>query len=460
MVGPVDITRRAAVGVMAAAGAGFVLLGPRGQRDSSGGKLVLDYWEKWTGHEGRAMEAVVRAFNESQSRIHVRYLVTAGVDQKAMIAIGGGSPPDIVGLYNYNIPGYAETGAILPMDGFDSPLAPRRERYAAAVWPILTHPDREGRERVWGVPNTGGTVALYYNRAAFRGVGLDPDRPPRTIQELDEMSAKLDVVDADGTIRRAGFMHSEPGWWQWFWGFYFGGTLYDREGNTSRIGDEANVRAFEWLARRGRRLGAKAADRFKSGFASAYDSPLNAFLDGKVAMVLQGPWLANVIGMHKPDLDYGVTPMPVDAAILRPGEPVGLVESDVLVIPRGVRRPEACMEFIAYTQRPDVAELLARAHFKNSVMRDVSPEFLSTHPNRGVATHNAIANSPGGFLAPRTRAWLEIKAMFDEGVPKIWNLSDPPREALGRIHERAQAALDRVAASARRRGQVKAQGAS
>ncbi len=439
---------------MAAAGTGFVLFGPRGQRESSGGKLVLDYWEKWTGHEGRAMESVVRAFNESQNRILVRYLVTAGVDQKAMIAIGGGSPPDIVGLYNYNIPGYAETGAILPMDGFDSRVAPRREQYAAAVWPILTHPDAEGRERVWGVPNTGGTIALYSNRAAFRDAGLDPDRPPRTIQELDEMASRLDVIDADGTIRRAGFMHSEPGWWQWFWGYGFGGTLYDRARNRNLIGSDANARGYEWLAAYGRRLGPKAADRFKSGFANAYDSPLNAFLDGKVAMVLQGPWLANVIGMHKPDLDYGVSPMPVDAAILNPREPVGLVESDVLVIPRGVRRPEACMEFIAYTQRPDVAELLARAHFKNAVMSGVSDGFISSHPNRGVATHNAIADSPGGFLAPRTRAWLEIKAMFDEGAPKIWNLKDDPREALARIHARAQAALDRVAASARRRGQA------
>lgn len=445
------LTRRGAIGAMAAGGAAFALFGPRGAKEASGGRIVLDYWEKWTGHEGKAMQGVIDAFNQSQSRIFVRYLVTAGVDQKAMIAIAGGNPPDVVGLYNYNVPGFAEMGGILPLDGFDSLVVPKREQYAAGVWPILRHPDATGVERTWAVPNTGGTLAMYYNRSAFREVGLDPDRPPRTISELDEFARKLDVIDADGTIRRAGFMHSEPGWWAWPWGFHFGGRLYDRSTNTASFNAPENVRAYEWMEATSGRLGPARVETFKSGFANAYSSALNGLLDNKVAMVMQGPWLANVIAAFKPDLDYGVAPVPVADELLDPKAPIGLVESDILVIPRGARHPEASMEFLAYTQRQDVAETLARAHFKNSVMSQISEEFVRDHPNRGIAVHNAIAKSPRGFLAPRSRDWLQLKQIMDDGVPQIWNHTTGAKSQLTSLNKQAQAILDRSLDVTRRR---------
>ena len=117
---------RAAMGALGAAGLGFVLFGPRGSKDRTDGRIVLDYWEKWTGLEGKAMQKVVNDFNASQSRIFVRYFSTGGIDEKAQIAIAGGAPPDILGLWNYNIPGFAETGAIQPLDELE-PSALRRQ---------------------------------------------------------------------------------------------------------------------------------------------------------------------------------------------------------------------------------------------------------------------------------------------------------------------------------------------
>src|SRR5512140_541718 len=117
----IDLNRRIALGVIAAAGAGFALFGPRAGKERSDGRLVLDYWEKWTGHEGRAMQKVVADFNASQKRLVVRYFATAGIDEKAQISIAGGAPPDILGLWNYNVPAFAESGAITPLDD----LAPK-----------------------------------------------------------------------------------------------------------------------------------------------------------------------------------------------------------------------------------------------------------------------------------------------------------------------------------------------
>ncbi len=447
-----EIARRSALGLMAVGGAAFACFGPRGAKESSGGRIVLDYWEKWTGHEGRAMQRVVDDFNASQDRILVRYLVTAGIDQKTLISVAGGDPPDIVGLWNFNVPLYAESNAIIPLDEFDSNYAPRLERYAAGVRPIMTYPDRTGRMRTWATVNTGGTLALYCNRAAFREVGLDPDRPPRTIEELDEYARRLDRAGPGGEIERAGFLHTEPGWWSWIWGYHFGGSLYDRATDRAMAASPENVRAFEWLQDTSRRLGVDRVVRFQSGFRTAYDSPQNGFLSGKVAMVVQGPWLANVVNAHNPGLDYAVAPFPVTSAIYDEHAPIGLIDTDILVIPRGARHPEASMEFIAYTQRQDVVEFLSTAHCKNSPLAEASEWFLSQHPNRGVRVHSAIAASPRSFLCPPTRTWPQFKDEFDASMQRIWALTRPAAEELHDANARAQALLDRAAAQRRRRG--------
>src|SRR6267154_1861495 len=101
------ITRRAALGALAAGAAGFALFGPRGTQAIPSGRIVLDYWEKWTRHEGDAMERVVDVFNKSQSRIWVRYIVVSDIGQKSLVSIAGGNPPDIIGLYSLNVPSYA-----------------------------------------------------------------------------------------------------------------------------------------------------------------------------------------------------------------------------------------------------------------------------------------------------------------------------------------------------------------
>jgi multiple sugar transport system substrate-binding protein len=436
------------MGVMAAAGAGFAVFGPRGAKESTGDRIVLDYWEKWTGHEGRAMQRIVDDFNRSQDRIVVRYLATSAIDQKSMIAIAGGDPPDVVGLWNYNVPGYAESNALIPLDE----LAPRfgvvPENYAAGIRPIMSY-----RGHLWATVNTGGTLALYYNKAIFREAGLDPDHGPRTIEEMDEFDRALTKTGAGGKIERVGFLHTEPGWWSWIWGYSFGGRLYDETTEQSLVDSPRNIAAYEWVQSSTRRLGVEPLKRLRSTFGN-YDSPLNAFLDGKVAMEVQGPWLANVINAFKPGLDYGVAPFPVAADLYDPAAPVALIDTDILVIPRGAPHPEASMEFIAYTQRQDNVEFLSTVHCKNSPLAVSSPQFLAHHPNRGVRVHDALAKSPRSYLCPRTRTWLQFKEEFDAAAENIWALDVPAEQALHALQVRTQALLDRASDQRRRRAAI------
>ena len=218
-----------------------------------------------------------------------------------------------------------------------------------------------------------------------------------------------------------------------------------------------NIAAYEWVQSSARRPGVEPLKRFRSSFGN-YDSPLNAFLVGKVAMEVQGPWLANVINAFKPDLDYGVAPFPVAADLYDPAAPVALIDTDILVIPRGAPHPEASMEFIAYTQRQEVVEFLSTVHCKNSPLAGSSPQFLDQHPNRGVRVHDALAKSPRSFLCPRTRTWVQFKEEFNAAAERIWTLASPAAHELSTLQARTQALLDRTSDQRRRRATLAGSG--
>jgi ABC-type glycerol-3-phosphate transport system substrate-binding protein len=442
------MTRRAALSTLAAGGLGFALWPrrPRSRVDVPAGRTVLTYWEKWTGAEGEAVQRVVDMFNESQSRLWVQRVPVSDIMTKAMVAIGGGDAPDLVGLFNFNIPLFAEAGAILPLDDFPASTL-GEEHYAPAIWKLLTY---EGRW--WAGVTTCHTMALYYNRGVFREAGLDPQRPPRTIAELDDAAAKLTMLSGDGRIERAGFLQNLPNWWPYFWPIMFGGEVYDARRDTATLLSPANVNAYEWVASYPARYGREATTAFAAGFGRAFSSTRDPFLSGRVAMIVQGPWIANFARRYAPDLDYACAPVPTAEAMVDPARPTGMLEADVVMIPRGAAHPEAAWEFLQFTQRRDVQERLARAQCKGSPLRRVSPEFLADHPNPFVAVHDAVCQSPAVQTAPPTRVWPQYSRMIGYAFDAIWAGADVTAE-LRSTQDRAQELLDQARTRrAQRRG--------
>lgn len=457
-----EVSRRAALGGLGAAAVAYAVFGPRGARDVPPGRVVIDYWEKWTGQEGRAMQSIVDEFNATHDRIFVRYFSMSTIEQKAMVSIAGGDPPDVLGLWSFATPTFAESAGLLAIDDLDASFgaeiaADFRSRYGDTRW--VFEPERYTKPAwdfcrykglSWGAVSTCSSMALYYNRGLFREVGLDPDRPPRTIDEMDEAAERLTSFGGDGRVERAGFVHREPGWWDWIWGYFFGGTLLSDDGRRALAGSAENVRGFEWLQSYPERIGRTRLLAFQSGFGN-YNSLQQPFLAGQVGMVLHGPFLANVIELFRPDLDYAAVPFPVEASIYDPAAPIALLEADTLCIPRGCKHPREAFEFVAFVQRGEILERLARAHAKPSPLAEVSESFVRTHSNRSIAMHNGLMGSPRAFVKPQTRVWPQYESEFIAGMGAMWDLRVGAGEELLGIEARAQVLLDDAALRHERR---------
>ncbi|MEU0050844.1 extracellular solute-binding protein [Streptomyces sp. NPDC006184] len=96
--------------------------------------------------------------------------------------------------------------------------------------------------KVYGVPRTGYSMGLIYNRALFRKAGLDPDRPPATWDEVRAAARRIAALGS-GTVGYADYSAQNQGGW------HFTAELYSRGGDVvSADGRKATVDSPEGRA--------------------------------------------------------------------------------------------------------------------------------------------------------------------------------------------------------------------
>ncbi len=424
--------------------------------------VKVTYWEKWTGFEGDAMQAVVDLFNSRKIKnkeskvIQVEMITTSQLDRRLLTAAAGGNPPDVAGVWTWLVTVYAEKGAILPIDDYLKEAGITEERYVPVFWEICKYKDK-----MWGLPSTPASVALHWNKRLFREAGLDPNAPPKTIQELDEMAEKLTLIQlpnqekpvsfyelktrknyeellAAGKIIQMGFLPSEPGWWPWFWGYWFGGRLWD-EKETVTTDDPGNIEAYNWVSSYSLKYGVDNVNKFSSSFG-VFASPQNAFLSSKIAMVVQGVWMYNFIDKYATGMDWAAAPFPSDEGRLKD---VSYVEADILIIPKGAKHPDEAFKFISFVNTQEAMELLCEGQRKFTPLKEVSEGFYARSKNPYIRMFRKLAESPSGFITPKIIIWQEYQREIGFATDMIRNLKATPKAALTEARKTMQIRLDR-----------------
>ena len=78
--------------------------------------------------------------------------------------------------------------------------------------------------KIYGIPRTGYSMGLIYNKALFKKAGLDPDKPPATWEELRADAKKIAAL-GKGTVGYADYSAQNQGGW------HFTAELYSQGGN-------------------------------------------------------------------------------------------------------------------------------------------------------------------------------------------------------------------------------------
>jgi ABC-type glycerol-3-phosphate transport system substrate-binding protein len=431
---------------MGLAALALLALGPRASDQFPNDSVIVDYWEKWGGTEEAGIRQIVEDFNTTVGRekhIFVRCLSTSGIEQKTLVATAAGVPPDVAGLYNQDIPQFAAMNALQPLDAMAAEHGITAVSYKKVFWDECRY-----NGTLFGLVSTAYDLGLYYNTEIFkqravdlRAHGLDPDRPPRTIAELDAYAQVLDQKDATGQrIEVAGYLPLEPGWYQNYTCIFFGGSWWDAAHQRLAFTDPGVVRAYQWIQSYSKRLGASDETQFRSALGS-FDSPQNAFLAGMVAMEQQGTFFANFIRKQKPSMagKWAAAPFPTADPNLKD---VTYCNCDVLVIPRGARHKPEAMEFIAFVNRQDEMERLAKSHCKISPLAQVSDDFLDHHTNPYIRVFDALAASPNAHPTEPVPILNEVNDEMNNFVQRLALLQTTPEDGLKQMQDRLQASYE------------------
>jgi ABC-type glycerol-3-phosphate transport system substrate-binding protein len=264
------VIRSAVIGILAVSSISLLVFGPRATEPIPQDRVVIEYWGVWTGYEEKGARSIVDDFNNTVGKdkgIYVRFLSISNVIQKTLIATAGGSPPDIAGLSDELIAQFAALDAIEPLEAMAADYSKQNTgnqidstTYKSVYWDAVHY---DGH--LYGLISTPENVGMLYNKrtfqdnaAALKAAGLNPDRPPRTMDQLDAYAKALDLRDEHGRIIRAGTLPLEPGWFLYYLPMWFGGHIWNEKTQKFTLTDPAVVKAFDWIQSYSRKLGSGA----------------------------------------------------------------------------------------------------------------------------------------------------------------------------------------------------------
>lgn len=273
--------------------------------ESSPLELTMYFPVNVGGSAAQLIEQITADFNAENPDILVKAVYTGNYDDtvtKIQTAIQGGEAPDLfVSLATQRFT-MASTGMAMPLDDLIAADPEGQAFVDDFIDGFMLDSYVDGS--VYSIPFQRSTMVMYYNKDAFAEVGLDPEAPPTTWEEMVDYATKLTNDNRYGVG-----IALNTGSAQWaFTGFSLenctnGVGLMSADGKTVYFDTPENVEALQlWL---------DLQNEYKCmapGIVQWTDLPTQ-FLAGEVGMIYHTTGnLTNI--KNNADFDFGVCFMP------------------------------------------------------------------------------------------------------------------------------------------------------
>src|SRR3984893_10294177 len=174
--------------------------------------------------------------------------------------------------------------------------------YNPGIASIATDP---ATGKIYGVPQNGYALGIYYNRKMFQAVGLDPDKPPLTWDDFRSYAKALKSSSVAGYAETS--TGNQGGWHFTNWMYTAGGDMQSSDGTKATFNSDKGVSVLQLLKDM----------RFTDGSMTkeqlfTQDKTLQLLATNKVAMVVMAPDQLNTLkSQYGADLkDFGFGAMP------------------------------------------------------------------------------------------------------------------------------------------------------
>jgi sn-glycerol 3-phosphate transport system substrate-binding protein len=151
--------------------------------------VKIEFWHAMTQTPKSELEKLTEEFNRSQQDVQVTLSESNGYPENITRFKGGlgtGRLPDLFQASDTYLQTMIDSQALLPAQACFAADKQATDDYIARVVAYYTVEDT-----LWPVPFNVSNPILYYDKALFRKAGLDPEKPPATLDEIKAASEKI-----------------------------------------------------------------------------------------------------------------------------------------------------------------------------------------------------------------------------------------------------------------------------
>lgn len=379
-------------------------------------RIQVVFWQAMGGPLGIVMDDLVARYNKSQNKYYIKSVNMGGYDtlaKKVLASLVAKEAPDISQNYETLTKKFIKHNKIVCLDDL---IASETEDIKSDIIPVLLA-NNTFDGKLYSFPFNKSVPVLYYNKEMFKKVGLDPEHPPRTLEEMVNFCRQItnyhkNTPGADKSVYGYGCSKANV------WSFLnrvlqYGGKIISDDGHKSYFADQPAINALAYLQ-----------NMLKEGIAhegQAFDHQ-NDFIAGKCA-IIESSIVSKVFMEDSIEFDFGVAPLP--GYIINPNPEMTINESE---INRGVilsgsninifdngdpKKIAGAWDFIKWFTSTDIgAEWSIRTTYlpvrKSSLQSPIIQAALEKDPNMGAP----YVQLDYCHFEPRLSVWFEVRDLM------------------------------------------------
>lgn len=319
------------------------------------GATAVKFWTEHTPPASDTLQKIVDNFNAANPDVCVTMEIVPGSETdiaKLLTAIRGGAAPDVYLVDRFTVPQRANEGVLAELPD----AAAMAGDYLDFAWA-----ETQFQGKTYALPFDTDARALYYNKDLITAAGQDPAvldiaNGAATVDEVLAIADAVTTEDANGNYDVLGWLPGGPGpggqpgaidqGWHYTWGFANGGSFADTATCQVTPTDPGVVAGYQFLYDFAQQRDPEKLTRWAStNVPPSPSGSQQAFVTGKLAMVVTGDWRIAEMAQYKPDVDYGITYIPVPKEGDEPSTWAG--GWSVAMIPDS-KAPEQAWRFMQY----------------------------------------------------------------------------------------------------------------
>ena len=263
--------------------------------------VEIEYWQYTFAQRVQAIDELIKRFEAENPNIKVKQTTVPYDDFRLKIAaaIPAGQGPDVVQLFNGWLQDYLKAKLLQPLPSEIFPAADIERDF----FPLVKQMKVDGQ--YYALPTAVRSLALFWNKKLFTEAGLDPAKPPQTLDEMLDTAKKLTKRDGAGNLTQAGIALDmglqDHHWLREVLIRQMGGQPYSGDGKTVAYNTPAGHRAVAWYT--------DLATKHKVGEFGFLTDGVTAFKAGKAGLMIDGSFRLAAFDAQA-GLDYAVAELP------------------------------------------------------------------------------------------------------------------------------------------------------